>query len=110
MERPSRGWCPPSPGSPQSCDEHDGGADDRQPDDEVPRRRRLAESVREIDPDPVLEVVDGSEEERRDERRGDPHDGAERDRAQVLTRGRSGRGRLHGRASLLHYFGRASSL
>ena len=46
--------------------------DDGKPDHEVPRRLGVAERVGEVVPEPVLDVVDQREEERRDERRGDP--------------------------------------
>jgi len=69
-----------------SCDD-DGCADDGQPDDEVPRRRRLAQVIGKVGPQPVLDVVHEREEERRKKRCGNPDECPEQDQPQVRGAG-----------------------
>ena len=67
----------------QTGDDDDGRTHDRKPYDEVPRRRRVPERVRQVVPQPVLEVVDEREEERGDERCGNPDRRAEEHEAEI---------------------------
>lgn len=63
--------------------EHDARSSKRQADDQVPRRRRVAEPVRQVGPEPVLEVVDEREEQSGDERRRDADHGSEPDELEI---------------------------
>ena len=56
--KPSTGRWPPSPGRKPARGEHDRRADGRKQDHEVPWRRVVAERVRQVVPEPVLELVD----------------------------------------------------
>ena len=67
--------------------EHQGGADHREADHEEPRRRVVAERVRQVVPEPVLQLVDQRQEDRREERGRDADQRAEPDQLEVL-RGR----------------------
>ena len=79
--------------------ENEARARKRQADDEVPGRSRRVEVLREVHPQPVLELVHGGEEERGSERRRNPDEGAETDEAEgALARHRRVRlGRAHTR-------------
>ena len=68
-------------------DHDDQRAGHGQPDHEEPRRRRVAEAVRQVVPEPVLELVDEGEEQRRDERRRYADRRRQRDEAEVDGRG-----------------------
>ena len=57
-------------------DEDDARTRERQAEHEVPRRRRVAEMVRQVAPEPVLEVVHECEEERGEERGRDADHGS----------------------------------
>ena len=52
---------PPVAGKKSTRSEHDAGAGDGKQDDEKPRHRRIPESIREVMPEPVLELVDEGE-------------------------------------------------
>jgi len=62
-----------------ACREHHCGTDDGQPDDAVP--------LRVVRPQPVLELVDGSEEDGGDQRRRNADRRAEQDQPQVAALG-----------------------
>jgi hypothetical protein len=68
----------------QTRDDHDAGTGERQPDDEVPRRRGMAERAGEAVPEPALEVVHEGQEDRGKKRRRNPDHRAEADESQKL--------------------------
>ena len=99
---PTERLVPPSPGSNMRA-ANDPSAGERQADDEVPGRSRRTEVLRTVHPQPVLELVDGGEEERGGERRRNPDEGAETDEARArspdMRRGRLGRAHTSPRAA-----------
>ena len=57
----------------------DAGAGGRQPEHEIPGWAGRVETFGKVVPQPVLELVNGGEEQRGEQRGGDTDDGAERD-------------------------------
>jgi hypothetical protein len=69
-----------------ACDDNETRADHRQPDDQVPGRGRLTKAVRQIVPQPVLEIVYEGEKDRREQRSRDADHRAQDDEAEVPPR------------------------
>ncbi len=81
------------------------GTDDGKPDHEVPGRRRVTERVREVVPEPVLDVVHEREEEGRDEGGGDPDRRTEEHEVEIRATAHRRR-RVSARGRLLRRWGR----
>jgi hypothetical protein len=65
--------------------QHDARAGGRQPEHEIPGWARRVETFGKVVPQPVLELVNGGEEQRSEQRCGDTDDSAESDEAKRIT-------------------------